>query len=374
MNKRQLFWLLVDAFSGLADQASDMLMLYEFAKAEDWDFFGVGLASMIIPALLMGCFAAFADEEMEAAPIYQKIACAIPGLNIFVNAVMAIKNDNPDDEAYGMTRLLEALLEAGPQTLLQSFVALRRPEGLNKYTLYTSICLSLFSVSKTLATLFVIGRNKDEFDHYPTKVRMFILTLTYVLCEMVSRVFSIALLGYFSRGYFIAGYGSGEILITGVLCWLLGEDFEYAVLAAFFMPFTSLGCTEKFTFKVFLCLRLFTLALYAVTPHITKFDDVEFIKPTDDDIPAIFFGLMVIATTIWVLIMPAFVNSTKNLDMELAFSYKPDRFTSWYYPLEVKKYEGKGDDSSAKGCCSCIYKPKVGQVADEAVDVATMAP
>ena len=152
MNKRQIFWLLMDAFSGLADQASDMLMLYEFAKAEDWDFFGVGLASMIIPALLMGCFAAFADEEMEAAPIYQKIACAIPGLNIFVNAVMAIKNDNPDDEAYGMTRLLEALLEAGPQTLLQSFVALRRPEGLNKYTLYTSICLSLFSVSKTLAS------------------------------------------------------------------------------------------------------------------------------------------------------------------------------------------------------------------------------
>ena len=38
----------MDAFSGLADQASDMLMLYEFAKAEDCSFFfRVGLASMI---------------------------------------------------------------------------------------------------------------------------------------------------------------------------------------------------------------------------------------------------------------------------------------------------------------------------------------
>ena len=150
MKKRQIFWLLMDAFSGLADQASDMLMLYEFHSAGDMDFFGVGLASMIIPALLMGWVST--GDGMADAPIYQKIACAIPGLNIFVNAVMTIKKDDPDDQAYGLTRIYEALLEAGPQTLLQSFVALRRPEGLNIYTLYTSICLSLFSVSKTLAS------------------------------------------------------------------------------------------------------------------------------------------------------------------------------------------------------------------------------
>ena len=154
MKKRQIFWLLMDAFSGLADQASDMLMLYEFAKAEDWDFFAVGIASMIIPALMMGCYG-----RGKSMSIYQTIVCAIPGLNIFVNAVMVIKNHDLDDvrkydvtHVYAFTRLLEALFEAGPQTLLQSFVALRRPEGLNKYTLYTSICLSLFSVSKTLAS------------------------------------------------------------------------------------------------------------------------------------------------------------------------------------------------------------------------------
>mmetsp|Transcript_19403 Transcript_19403/g.40158 ORF Transcript_19403/g.40158 Transcript_19403/m.40158 type:complete len:309 (-) Transcript_19403:3-929(-) len=305
MKKREIFWLLMDAFSGLADQASDMLMLYEYHSAGDMDFFGVGLA--------------------------------------------------------------------GPQTLLQSFVALRRPEGLNKYVLYASICLSLFSISKTLVTSIIMGGpNKDKFNHYPTKVRMFILSLTYVLCEMVSRVFSIALLGYFSGGYFIAGYGSGEILFTWVLIWLLGGDPVGALVGAFFLPITSLGCSEKFNFKVFLCLRLFILALYAATPHVTKYDDVEFIEPTDDDIPAIFFGLMAIATTIWVLIMPAFVNSLNNLDIKLMRSYKPDRFTSWYYPLDVKKYEGKGDDSSAKGCCSCIYDPKAGQVDEEVVDVATM--
>ncbi|GMH74818.1 hypothetical protein TL16_g06565 [Triparma laevis f. inornata] len=368
MKKRQIFWLCMDALSALADQSSDIFMLTDYYTNDDIDFFVIGLIAMIFPVLVMGGFIIFSYND---EPWWQICTNLIPGVNTFVNAGVALKEDDPKSQAFSLGRFLEALLEAGPQTLLQAFVALRRPEGLNLYVLYPSLVLSLFSVSKTLVTVFVNNNvnNKSKLEHYPTKVRVFLLGLSFTLCEMVSRVFSIALLGYFCGGAPMAGLLGGETVFLGLWTWKF-YDYSNWVMYSLMRPITSFGCLEDFTYKHFLGLRLFVLAVYAVMPFLVRFEGVELIESPDDGIPAFFFGAMVISTTLWVLLMPAFVNTVDNLEINLV-DYTPDRFTDCRHPLEVKK-PSQSAVNSREGICGCLCNPRVGEVAEEVSDVATM--
>ena len=55
-----------------------------------------------------------------------KIFSPIFSFNIFMKAIVAIKEDKPDSTPLMFTRMFEALLEAGPQTLAHSFAAIYR--------------------------------------------------------------------------------------------------------------------------------------------------------------------------------------------------------------------------------------------------------
>lgn len=268
------------------------------------------------------------------------------------------------------------MLEAGPQTVLQAFVALRRPEGINPGVLYASMGFSILSVSKTMVTTFVLGGNKQEkmSISHPERVRMFLLSMSYEFCEVVSRIFSVAVVGYFCGGYLLATVIAGEyiLLFFSVLVDCSGGrtcDIWWFLFYPLFLQFTSLGCSDEFTFWKLLFLRLIVLAAYVSVSITLKNDDAELVGNAQ-----IFFWFAVVSNSLWLLLMPAFVNSCHNLGITLEYtSYEPYSFTNnkCHYPLEV--YNENDSDRYGGFCCGCIYNKKAAEIADKATDVFDMA-
>mmetsp|Transcript_20203 Transcript_20203/g.42310 ORF Transcript_20203/g.42310 Transcript_20203/m.42310 type:complete len:407 (-) Transcript_20203:185-1405(-) len=396
-NKRKYVWLLVDASAALTDQILDMIMLYEYAANDDWDFFFIGLSAILIPSLLTGLFGLVHGSNFAAHERLVLCFNFLPGINLIANAARLLRaflgecfEDRGEDwvdrwynkyeDEYVFARFVEAMLEAGPQTVLQAFVALRRPEGINPLLLYASMAFSIFSIAKTLVTTLVFGYKGGSNSpirpmSYPEKWRMFLLSFTYQLCEVVSRVFSVSLLGYFCGGYVMAAFLAGEyalffaILAAGGACTgnnACGNGGANCALGLLGSPLllmaTSLMCCGEFPFRMFLPLRLLILGAYGVTSWKLEHNDAELSENAE-----VFFWAAVVANAAWALLMPAFVNSCHNLEISLNYTYfEPRSFTNGcYYPLQVCK-----DDGYEGGMCGCIYNKKAAEVADGATDIA----
>lgn len=382
MGSKRYFWLVVDAAAALTDQVLDMLMLYEYADNEDWDFFGVGIGTIVLPSLVFGIFGIIYGSSFACHEQFIQCINFFPGINIFFNAARLMRaflgeqfegrgEDWVDrwfqkyEEEYVFARLLEAMLEAGPQTVLQAFVALRRPEGINPSVLYASMGFSILSVSKTLVTTIVLGKQSSSL-HHTERVRMFLLSTSYELCEVVSRVFSVATFGYVCGGYFIAAVLAGEyvLLLFVLIVGSGGIDSAWVLLYPLLLQFTSLACSKEFTFRKLLLLRIFVLAAYGAVSVELGNGDTELAGNAK-----IFFWIAVVANVLWALLMPAFCNSCCNLNISLEYSsFEPKSFTNHCrYPLEVHM-DVVGHDEGF--CCGCVYNKKTGEVIDKATDVA----
>jgi len=398
MDCKKYIWLLVDASAALIDQALDMFMLYEYAVNNEWNFFWVGLGTIVVPSLVIGIFGILEGMHFSGHEKVVQYANFLPGINILANAARLMRaflgeryeGRDPDwverwyekyEDQYIFARYMEAILEAGPQTVLQAFVALRRPEGIHAGVLYTSMGFSIFSIVKTLVTTVVLKRTSLS---YPEKVRMFLLAMSYELCEVISRVFSVALLWYFCGGYLTATFLAGEygiifvILMARGMCKSCGscntyETCSYGMQNTFvfmiwplFLQFTSFMCSKEFPFWMFLLLRLLLLTAYGAVSFTFKSDDVDVTGRS-----ALFFWIVVITNTLWVLLMPAFVNSCQNLDISLEnillgqIEVQTLTPSDCHYPFEI--FKDYGDNRSI---FSCIYKKKAAEVASGATDIA----
>lgn len=382
------FWLLVDALSALTDQVLDMVMLHEYAANDDWDFFGIGLGAILIPSFLTG-LSGLVYGSMFAAH-ERMVLCLnfLPGVNLFANAARLLRaflgeyyEDRGEDwverwydkyhDEYLFARAVEATLEAGPQTILQAFVALRRPEGINPVLLYTSMVFSIISIAKTLVTALVLS-NAALSD--PERVRIFLLSFSYELCEVVSRVFSVSLVGYFCGGHLMATFLAGEYVLffviyaSRVLCKsdiVCGSGLRcvlFVLTHPLLLMATSLVCSKEFPFQLLLFLRLLILGAYCAVSVAFNRNNAELAETAE-----IFFWAATVASAVWALLMPAVVNSYHNLGISLKFTeFKPGSFTNYcYYPFQVS--DGDGNDS---GMCGCIYNKKAAEVADKATDAA----
>lgn len=431
-NKKYV-WLLADAAAALTDQILDMIMLGEYAANDDWDFFLVGLCAILLPSLLLGLFGLVFGSSYAAHERLVLCCNFFPGINLVANAARLLRaflgenferrgEDwverwyNKYEEEYVFARFAEAMLEAGPQTALQAFVALRRPEGINGVLLYSSMAFSVLSISKTLVMTLVFGRVRynsgDDFENdsdndswneaapdsddesveelggetaaapeddssmptsmsYPERVRMFLLSFSYEACEVVSRVFSVSLLGYFCGGHIMAAFLAGEYVLLFAILTARGACAQTScgegagrALRVLSLPLlllvTSLMCSREFPFRAYLPLRALVLGAYAAASVEVRREGADL-----EGIAAFFFWAAAVATAAWILLMPAFVGSCGNLGVSLNYTgFKPKAFIhGCRYPLEVRKDDDTGGDT-----CGCLYNKKAAEVVDKTTD------
>lgn len=402
-------WVMLDACAALADQALDMIVLYEYASHENWDLFYISLGIILLPSSLLGVSGLVYDGCGKSNPYNKEyfVLCTnfLPGINLFVNALRMILHDFGllfDDtgpykatqrwfrkenyrEEYIFARLLEAMFEAAPQTVLQAFVALRRPGGVRPGVLCASMVFSVLSVTKTLVSNLVFRKGEDSSEEpspQPTdrqQVRLFLLGLSYEVCEVVSRVFGLALLGHFCGGRFVAAFLAGEYVLLFLVLAARGivdacrrnRSDAACVLGTLGYPLllmvTSLVCRDEFPFRMLFPFRLLVLGAYGAASVAMTDDGAELAG-----IAEAFFWVAVGAGGLWALLMPAFVNSCHNLGVSLYYTYPPSaphRLTGKCpYPLEIGTRDDDG--SSCNRLCGCIYSKKAAVVADGVTDAA----
>lgn len=215
---------------------------------------------------------------------------------------------------------------------------------------------------------------KEPLGH-PERVRMFLLSVSYTLCEVVSRVFSVAVIGHLCGGYSVAAALAAEYALffvavqAGIRLGNLETSYPCDILLLVYpllLQFTSLQCDEELAFRRILPLRLLVLAAHGTAAVTLGNSDAELTGVVN-----VFFWSAGAATVLWTLLMPAFVNSCNNLDISFEYtSFKPNSFTNGCrYPLEV---HADDDDNihDVSVCCGCIYSKKAGEVADRMADVA----
>jgi len=86
----------------------------------------------------------------------------------------------------------------------------------------------------------------------------------------------------------------------------------------------------------------------------------------------IFFRIAAGTTGLWVVLMPAFVNSCHNLNVAF-YSWSEDRyvtnrFTNCFYPFEIK-----ADVKDRNSICSCMLGKKTADVIEGGVEVVAIA-
>ena len=99
------------------------------------------------------------------------------------------------------------------------------------------------------------------------------------------------------------------------------------------LPLTSFVCGRAMSCQCYLFLRLVILGAYtAVAIHLRQEEAVY------DSLCKIFVCFLAVATGLWVLLLPAFVNSCHNLGVAF-YSWSedrvvPKRVTQFWYPFE----------------------------------------
>jgi len=388
---RRKFFLLLDALFAVADQVFDVILIYEYAIAGELIYLYVGLASILMPVIsscarcdykdLFPCLGFLNNSSLS---LFIQL---VPGLDLLALALTATLMDRADVVIlYRNKRMFEAILEAGPQAILQVFVAFNRPEDLSLTILLISLGLSLFSLTNTLVTFFIFEdfssvsyqqrNSRNTFPNNGTKVRIFILSFFYELFEVVSKVSSVVLLGYFCGGFSIAIAFVSEYILLLIYLWGCGVhmfcipldqeqvegNWRYLLL-----PLTSFVCGSLISFKLFFCLRLLILGIYTIVATYTNRKEAVM-----DGITEIFFWIAAGTTGLWVVLMPAFVNSCHNLNVAF-YSWSEDRYvtnrcTNCFYPFEIK-----ADVQDRNSICSCMLGKKTADVIEGGVEVVVIA-
>lgn len=119
---------------------------------------------------------------------------------------------------------------------------------------------------------------------------------------------------------------------------------------------TSFVAGEAIPFKWYACVRLCIFGAYTVAALLLNWNASGFSLLSE-----VFMWAAIASTGLWIILMPAFVNSCNNLGIGFyswsAERYKPERFTKFYYPLEIR--------ANSTNICSCCNK-----ISDEARECA----
>lgn len=202
--------LVVGTGLALVDVALDLTMLLRFAAAEQWGFFAV-TASVILGGGALTAIYAHSDSSAW----WMTAVTAVPGVNILVHAIRSLRAGFKL-EALGYARLVEAVVEAMPQSILQATAALsagaRAWTAAQQRVLGASLASSMLSVSWAL-----VAAEMDEEPRARQYVRGWLPGYTVWLAaarlaEVCLRALSLALLGAYR--------GIGSVLALLALEWL----------------------------------------------------------------------------------------------------------------------------------------------------------
>ena len=282
--------LLLGGIGALVDQALDLSLLPQYWAADQMWYFAISSGAIVASSLATAVEAK--KEKMRFV-----LLRSLPGMGIVWSAYEAAVNDERESEEkfYEVARTIEVVMEAMPQALLQSFVALRDPEGVDFRALYASLATSLFSMAwQQIAYRRMFGRRQDD----PRYVRV---AVPFRACEVVSRVMTLSTLAYSTDGRVV-----GALIVMEVIYWLCRVGFGFSAVA--FCGSTIL-CNDDYTYREYLKTRIVTLVAYVAA----------FLAFRNEDAPLttapVTFALAIaaLATVGWMLLMPRYVTTYGDL-------------------------------------------------------------
>ena len=268
--KGSLFLLLTSFLLYGFDVGSDIYVAITYFQKEDYWWFGMTIALVILSGIIVNIFALYGNFHISDEGMIFKVLAFVFQLSVIqqywealkrwkrmnIGATQPCNEDNYDtcecenckhyleekkkcakyDNDLALTRYIEAFVESAPQWCLQFYIMLRQWSF--PWITVTSNVISLLSLAWSITLVGKIGKIKRN-PTMPFPKRSLIVLALWRLCTLVSRLSAIVIFAYAYRSYVFIVIGIHWTAAT-MLGLFNSEDRCLSLVMCFFFGYSSL--------------------------------------------------------------------------------------------------------------------------------------